>query len=77
MLEQRSFQFPSRAVAVILAGGRGNRLYELTERRANAALYFGGVLEHPGVIKDIQRVKDSWNAAYQGSGNAHRIEQHE
>ena len=43
MLEQRSFQFPSRAVAVILAGGRGNRLYELTERRANAALYFGGM----------------------------------
>jgi len=33
----------------------------------------GGVLEHPGVIKDIQRVKDSWNAAYQGSGNAHKI----
>lgn len=43
MLEQRSFQFPSRAVAVILAGGRGNKLYELTERRANAALYFGGM----------------------------------
>ena len=33
----------------------------------------GGVLEHPGVIKDIQRVKDSWNSAYQGSENAHRI----
>lgn len=33
----------------------------------------GGVLEHPGVIKDIQRVKDSWNTAYQGSGNAHKI----
>ena len=33
----------------------------------------GGVLEHPSVIKDIQRVKDSWNAAYQGSGNAHRV----
>lgn len=33
----------------------------------------GGVLEHPGTIKDPQRVKDSWNAAYQGSGNAHRI----
>jgi len=33
----------------------------------------GGVLEHPGVIKDIQRVKDSWNSAYQGSRNAHRI----
>jgi HK97 family phage portal protein len=33
----------------------------------------GGVLEHPGVIKDPQRVKESWNAAYQGSGNAHRV----
>lgn len=33
----------------------------------------GGVLEHPGVIKDIQRVKDSWNSAYQGSTNAHRV----
>lgn len=33
----------------------------------------GGVLEHPGTIKDIQRVKDSWNAAYQGSDNAHRV----
>ena len=33
----------------------------------------GGVLEHPGTIKDPQRVKDSWNVAYQGSGNAHRI----
>ncbi|MCL2105795.1 MAG: phage portal protein [Oscillospiraceae bacterium] len=33
----------------------------------------GGVLEHPGVIKDVQRVKDSWNAGYRGSGNAHKI----
>jgi HK97 family phage portal protein len=33
----------------------------------------GGVLEHPGTVKDIQRVKDSWNAGYQGSGNAHKI----
>ena len=33
----------------------------------------GGVLEHPGVIKDIQRVKDSWNSAYQGSMNSHRV----
>ena len=33
----------------------------------------GGVLEHPGVIKDIGRVKESWNSAYQGSGNAHKI----
>lgn len=33
----------------------------------------GGVLQHPGVIKDPQRVKDGWNAAYGGSGNAHRV----
>jgi len=33
----------------------------------------GGVLQHPGVIKDIQRVKDSWNTAYQGIGNAHKV----
>jgi len=33
----------------------------------------GGVLEHPGTIKDIQRVKDSWNSAYQGSEKAHRV----
>jgi len=33
----------------------------------------GGVLEHPGVVKDPQRIRDSWNAVYQGSANAHRI----
>jgi HK97 family phage portal protein len=33
----------------------------------------GGVLEHPGVIKDIGRVKESWNTAYQCNGNAHKI----
>ncbi|MFB1050539.1 phage portal protein [Paraliobacillus sp. JSM ZJ581] len=33
----------------------------------------GGVLEHPGTIKDPQRVKDSWNKAYQGTSNAHRV----
>ena len=33
----------------------------------------GGVLEHPGTIKDPARVRDSWNAVYQGSGNSHRI----
>jgi len=33
----------------------------------------GGVLEHPGVVKDPQRVRDSWNAVYQGSNNAHRV----
>ena len=32
-----------------------------------------GVLEHPGVIKDPQRIRDSWNAAHQGSSNSHKI----
>ncbi len=33
----------------------------------------GGVLEHPGVVKDPARVRESWNAVYQGSNNAHRV----
>jgi HK97 family phage portal protein len=33
----------------------------------------GGVLEHPGVVKDPARIRESWNAVYQGSGNAHRV----
>jgi len=33
----------------------------------------GGVLEHPGVIKDAERVKESWYSAYGGSGNAQRV----
>lgn len=33
----------------------------------------GGVLEHPGVVKDAKRVRESWNATYQGSDNAHRV----
>jgi len=35
-------QLPRRTVAVVLAGGRGNRLKQLTEYRAKPALYFGG-----------------------------------
>ena len=31
-----------------------------------------GVLEHPGVIKDPERVRNAWHRAY-GSGNAHKI----
>ena len=42
MLERRSFQLPGRAVALVLAGGRGSRLYELTDRQAKPAVYFGG-----------------------------------
>lgn len=33
----------------------------------------GGVLEHPGVVKNPQRVRDSWNAIYQGAKNAHKV----
>ena len=33
----------------------------------------GGVLEHPGVLKDPSKVRESWNAVYRGSNNAHKI----
>ena len=33
----------------------------------------GGVLEHPGVLKDPAKVRESWNAVYRGSNNAHKI----
>ena len=33
----------------------------------------GGVLEHPGTIKDPDKLKKSWNSAYQGSANSHRV----
>jgi HK97 family phage portal protein len=33
----------------------------------------GGVLEHPGVVKDPAKVRESWNSVYQGSGNSHRV----
>lgn len=32
-----------------------------------------GVLEHPGVLKDPAKVRDSWNAAFGGSANSHKI----
>ncbi len=33
----------------------------------------GGVLEHPGTIKDPQRVRESWQSTFGGSGNANKI----
>lgn len=33
----------------------------------------GGVLEHPGIVKDPARIRESWNSVYQGSTNAHRV----
>lgn len=32
-----------------------------------------GVLEHPGVLNDPKKLRDSWAEAYGGSGNAHKI----
>ena len=33
----------------------------------------GGVLEHPGVLKDPDKVRESWNAAFGGSKNANKV----
>ena len=35
-------ELPRRAVALVLSGGRGSRLKQLTDRRAKPAVYFGG-----------------------------------
>jgi glucose-1-phosphate adenylyltransferase len=35
-------QLPKRALALVLAGGRGSRLHELTDIRSKPAVYFGG-----------------------------------
>lgn len=29
--------------------------------------------EHPGVLKDRAKVRDSWNGVYRGTGNAHNV----
>ena len=33
----------------------------------------GAVLEHPGLIKDPEKVRESWNTAFRGSGNANKV----
>ena len=38
----QSLDLPKRAVALVLAGGRGSRLKNLTDNRAKPAVYFGG-----------------------------------
>jgi len=35
-------QLPKRSLALVLAGGRGSRLHELTDIRSKPAVYFGG-----------------------------------
>lgn len=32
-----------------------------------------GVLEHPGTIKDPDRLRESWNSLFKGSGNSHKV----
>jgi glucose-1-phosphate adenylyltransferase len=38
----QSLDLPKRAIALVLAGGRGSRLKSLTDNRAKPAVYFGG-----------------------------------
>lgn len=38
----KSLDLPKRAIALVLAGGRGSRLVNLTDSRAKPAVYFGG-----------------------------------
>jgi len=33
----------------------------------------GGVLEHPGIVKDPEKLRDSWNKVYQGTANSHKV----
>ncbi len=41
-LESARQQLPKRTMALVLAGGRGSRLHQLTDRRAKPAVFFGG-----------------------------------
>ena len=42
MDDHTRLHLPNRAMALVLAGGRGSRLMQLTDRRAKPAVYFGG-----------------------------------
>ena len=52
--------------ATIAAEEYGSRFFE------NGATP-SGVLEHPGVLKDPKRLRDSWHETYGGSGNAGKV----
>ncbi|MEM9757400.1 MAG: sugar phosphate nucleotidyltransferase, partial [Pseudomonadota bacterium] len=41
-MSQATPRLANRAMAFVLAGGRGSRLKELTDNRAKPAVYFGG-----------------------------------
>ena len=36
-------------------------------------MYKRQVLEHPGTLKDPSKVRDSWNEAFGGSSNSHKV----
>lgn len=40
--DKSRLHLPNQAMALVLAGGRGSRLMQLTDRRAKPAVYFGG-----------------------------------
>ena len=33
----------------------------------------GGILEHPGILKDPAKLRESWSETFGGSGNSHRV----
>ena len=41
-MSRESQRLAQQSMAFVLAGGRGSRLYELTDKRAKPAMYFGG-----------------------------------
>ncbi|MGB5560364.1 MAG: glucose-1-phosphate adenylyltransferase [Paracoccaceae bacterium] len=41
-MDRESQRLAQQSMAFVLAGGRGSRLYELTDKRAKPAMYFGG-----------------------------------
>ena len=48
-------------------------LFPLVLRPKLNAVSYTHLLEHPGVLKDPAKVRDSWNAVYRGTTNAHKI----
>ena len=32
-----------------------------------------GILEHPGILNDPEKLRKSWNEMFSGSGNSHKI----
>ncbi len=41
-MDNESQRLAQQTMAFVLAGGRGSRLFELTDTRAKPAMYFGG-----------------------------------